>query len=276
MSSALEPCRFYGQPPYTIAVVHGGPGAPGSAALLARGLAAESAANTGVLEPLQSRPSLLGPGGQVEELRELLDRLSELPAVLVGHSWGAMLAWCLAALHPGHVRKLVLVASGLFDDSLAGSIMNTRLDRLAPEKRAELNRLFAAMDRAESTAERDNLLAAAGPHLVEADTYSSTILDTQNKATLAYQYDLHTAVWAEMQDLRASGALLRMGHAIHCPVVAIHGGYDPHPAEGVRKPLARVLRDFRFHLLERCGHYPWLETHARKQFFALLRQEIER
>ena len=28
-------------------------------------------------------------------------------------------------------------------------------------------------------------------------------------------------------------------------MIAIHGDYDPHPAEGVEKPLATVLKDFR-------------------------------
>ena len=31
-----------------------------------------------------------------------------------------------------------------------------------------------------------------------------------------------------------------MGRKIKCPVVAIHGDYDPHLAEGVREPLSRV------------------------------------
>ena len=54
---------------------------------------------------------------------------------------------------------------------------------------------------------------------------------------------------------------------ICCPVVAIHGAYDPHPAEGVEKPLSAALREFRFVLLDRCGHTPWLERHARAAFY---------
>lgn len=266
----MIPCRLHGTPPYSVAVVHGGPGAPGSAFLLAR----ELSATYGVAEPMQSRPELLGPNGQVEELRAILEQHAALPAVLVGHSWGAMLAWCLAALHPAHVKKLILVASGLFEDALAGTIMETRLSRLAPEQRTGLDDIFRAMDAVESSPERDNLLARAAPYFIETDTFESNILDSQRKSTLAYQYDLHTAVWAEMRELRASGTLLDMGRAIRCPVVAIHGEYDPHPAAGIAEPLARTLPDFRFHLLPRCGHYPWLETHARDDFFRLLRSEI--
>jgi pimeloyl-ACP methyl ester carboxylesterase len=58
-------------------------------------------------------------------------------------------------------------------------------------------------------------------------------------------------------------------------VIAIHGDYDPHPAEGVQKPLSSVLRDFRFVLLEKCGHTPWLERQARESFYHILKEEIE-
>jgi pimeloyl-ACP methyl ester carboxylesterase len=57
-------------------------------------------------------------------------------------------------------------------------------------------------------------------------------------------------------------------------VLAIHGDSDPHPAAGVREPLSRTLPDFRFILLEKCGHMPWLERQARDTFYALLREEL--
>lgn len=56
--------------------------------------------------------------------------------------------------------------------------------------------------------------------------------------------------------------------------MAIHGDYDPHPAEGVRRPLSRVLDDFEFVLLESCGHRPWIERAARDWFYDILRQEL--
>ncbi|MFH1652023.1 MAG: alpha/beta hydrolase, partial [Chloroflexota bacterium] len=54
----------------------------------------------------------------------------------------------------------------------------------------------------------------------------------------------------------------------------IHGDADPHSAEGVKVPLSRVLPDFRFILLERCGHEPWIERAARDTFYKILRSEV--
>lgn len=68
--------------------------------------------------------------------------------------------------------------------------------------------------------------------------------------------------------------MLELGKEIRCQVVAIHGDYDPHPFEGIREPLSRTLKDFRFILLEKCGHKPWIEGGAKERFYSLLRNEI--
>src|SRR5262249_848835 len=77
-------------------------------------------------------------------------------------------------------------------------------------------------------------------------------------------------------ELRKSGRLLELGQRIKCPVVAIHGDYDPHPVEGVHEPLAAALENFRLILLKNCGHRPWNERLARDEFFMALREELAR
>ncbi|HJT25676.1 MAG TPA: alpha/beta hydrolase, partial [bacterium] len=86
---------------------------------------------------------------------------------------------------------------------------------------------------------------------------------------------IYKSVWKEAAELRKSGGLLKAAKTIQCPVTAIHGDHDPHPAEGVQKPLSKALKDFRFILLEKCGHTPWMEKRAREDFFAALQKELE-
>jgi pimeloyl-ACP methyl ester carboxylesterase len=81
-------------------------------------------------------------------------------------------------------------------------------------------------------------------------------------------------VWSEAAELRRNGVLLERAGQVRCPVIAVHGDYDPHPAEGVRVPLTRVVKDFRFVLLNRCGHTPWNEAEAQEAFYDLLREEL--
>jgi len=57
-------------------------------------------------------------------------------------------------------------------------------------------------------------------------------------------------------------------------VAAIHGDYDPHPADGVEKSLSAVLKDFRFFQLKNCGHMPWIERQARDSFLEILNKEL--
>jgi pimeloyl-ACP methyl ester carboxylesterase len=82
-------------------------------------------------------------------------------------------------------------------------------------------------------------------------------------------------VWPEAAALRISGELLRQAAEVRCPVLAIHGDYDPSPAAGVRDPLARVLQaPFEFALLKDCGHTPWLERRARAELYAVLARSL--
>ena len=62
------------------------------------------------------------------------------------------------------------------------------------------------------------------------------------------------------------GGLVACAGLIKCPVTAIHGDYDPHPADGVREPLSRLLKDFNFILLDECGHKPWIEKKRKRSF----------
>ena len=100
--------REYGTDGPHVVVVHGGPGAPGYMAPVARGLAD----GFRVLEPLQrgSGAVALSVARHVEDLHEVVAFCGPgaRPA-LIGHSWGAMLVLAYAAEHAGETGGLVLV-----------------------------------------------------------------------------------------------------------------------------------------------------------------------
>lgn len=256
--------RTYGKPPFTVAVIHGGPGAAGEMAPVAR----ELAPTWGVLEPLQTADSL---AGQVEELRAVLEEHGDPPLTLVGFSWGAWLSFLLAATYPALVDKLVLVGSGPYEARCAAAIDETRLRRLGTEGRAEVEALMGVLG--DPAAEgKSEALARLGALLGEADAYDP-IEDAPGEVDV--DFSIFERVWREAAALRRSGRLLALAAQIRCPVVAIHGDYDPHPAEGVRKPLSAALERFRFILLPKCGHKPWIERQARERFYEILREELD-
>jgi len=263
----MSPVRKWGAGPYSVAVIHGGPGAPGEMASVARELSAVK----GVLEPFQTETTL---EGQIRELRSVLVGDGREPLTLVGFSWGAFLSWMVAARYPELVSKLILVGCPPFEEQYAASITKTRLDRLSPENRVEAERLLVQLEKTEADGkegDKNALLKRLGNLLARADSYAP---QTPEDKSFYCQYDVFKGVWDEACDLRHKKMLLYMARAITCPVIAIHGDYDPHPAEGVNIPLAQELKNFRFVLLKKCGHRPWIERNAAEEFYRLLVQEI--
>ena len=259
----MKNLRKYGNPPFNIAVIHGGPGAPGEIAPVAR----ELSPDWGVLEPIQTATSL---EGQVRELKALLKKDGDIPVILIGHSWGAMLSFIFAAQYPSLIKKLILIGSGVYEEKYAANIMKTRLSRLNEKDKSEFHALMKTLD--DSTVSDKNMsFARLGKLISRADSYDPL---PQNNEVLECQYNVFQGVWPGASELRSSGKLLELGEQIQCPVVAIHGDYDPHLAEGVQKPLSLILKYFQFFLLKNCGHLPWIERAARDKFYHILKKEL--
>ncbi len=258
--------RIHGVAPYRIAVVHGGPGAWGSVAPIA----AELSRDGGVLEPYQTAYTI---DGLVDELRDVIVALGERPMTLIGHSWGAWLVWIVAARCPDLVRKLILVGSGPFEVRYAEGIDAVRFSRLTEAERTEVSTAFERFSDP-TTPNRNDLLGRIGALMGKADTYDPLPIESDDLSPEG-DPDAFARIWPEANAMRKRGELLALASEISCPVVAIHGTYDPHPVDGVRVPLEGNLRDFRMIVLDRCGHEPWRERHARAEFFRVLREEVE-
>lgn len=257
-------CRNYGKAPYKVVLIHGGPGGAGTLKELSEILSS----NYGILEPLQTADSV---EGQIEELKQTLEQKAELPITLVGHSWGAMLGFIFAAKYPSYVQKLIMVSSGMFDAKYAKNIMETRLSRLSPEKKQVINDFMTKLN--DSANISDELFHEFGELLEEVDCFES-ILSTNNHI-IEGQYHIFKNVWPIAAKMRDTGELLAYGKMIQCPVIAIHGDYDPHPYQGVQEPLSKVLSNFSFILLSKCGHEPWIERHAKDEFFNIITMSLQ-
>lgn len=259
----MKNLRKYGNPPFTVAVIHGGPGAAGETAPVARTLSN----NYGVLEPLQTVDSL---EGQIAELKSVLEDNANLPITMIGFSWGAWLSYIFTASYPDLVKKLILVSGGPFEEKYAAGINEVRMSRLSEEEKTEVISLYRKFNDSRIEA-KDEVFQRFGKLFSKADAYDP-IDDDSDK--IIYDFKIFQNVWKEAEEVRKNGLLLDLGGKIKCPVVAIHGDYDPHPAEGVKEPLARKLMDFKLILLENCGHKPWIEKQAKVKFYKILKMEI--
>jgi pimeloyl-ACP methyl ester carboxylesterase len=256
--------RKYGKRPLKVAVLHGGPGAPGYMAPVAR----ELGKVVGVIEPLQTRDSL---EGQIEELEDQLTAYADTPVTLIGSSWGAVLALFLAARKGAIVKKLILIGSAVFDAGSSARIEPLRLERLDAEKRRRYEMIARELEKGEAP-DLDALAREWGDIIFDADVYDPLTRDLQ---VLEVQYELYKKVWSDFVALRDVPGLLKSQFSkIDTPAVVIHGEFDPHPIEGICPFLESCLREVRFYILPECGHYPWIERRARGEFFDILRREL--
>jgi len=255
--------RKYGKAPFRNLVIHGGPGGTGSLAPLAESLSEHA----GIIEPFQTQDSITG---QINELDALIDEQAEAPVILIGHSWGAWLSCMYAAGFPDKMRKLIMIGSGPFEEKYVPQIAETRNSRFTPAEREELGKLEEFMKL--STILGHELIMKRYAELMHrADSYDPIPVD---KTDIMFQPDIYRSVWTEASALRKNGKLLEIAGRITCPVVIFHGYDDPHPAAGVTQPLTGLIEDMQFVGLEKCGHEPWNEKHAREKFIDLVKEEL--
>lgn len=257
----METIRKYGKPPFQIGLLHGGPGASGEMKPVAENLSKDF----GILEFLQTEKSV---NGQIEELHHQLTSSADLPATLIGYSWGAWLGFLFAGRYPDLLKKLILISSGAFDSKCNHDLMSTRLNRLNQQDRKEAERLISVINSDDSDNE---ILRRFGKLMTIADSYEYLPVDNDS---VDLDLTIYQSVWAEASGLRDTNELINCADRIRCPVVAIHGDYDSHQIDGIERPLSNKLDDFKMIRIEKCGHTPWRERYAKDTFFEILRKEL--
>jgi len=258
--------REHGTDGPRVIALHGGPGAPGSIAPVARGLAD----GFRVLEPLQRAAGVepLTVATHVADLHEvILDRWEDGPPALVGSSWGAMLALAYAAEHPDRAGPIALIGCGTFDTAARGKFQETIRERMSEESRA---RLTTIDEDNPDPAERMKVLG----ELILPVFAFDPIPEEGSKDAFDAKGNVET--WADMIRLQEEGLYPAAFSAITTPVIMLHGDYDPHPGPMIRDRLRPALPQLAYREFARCGHDPWVERGARDEFFSVLAEWLGR
>ena len=175
--------------------------------------------------------------------------LGEQDAVVVGHDWGGLLGWTMAALHPRSVRRLVVLSmahprrlrAGMTDPRAAAGVGATRcgfqLPRL-PERR---------LTRADDDPVADLMQRWAGPGRGRGRADFAEAVDRYRSASRIPQaaygaMEYHR--WAARSQLRPDGLRYarRMAAPITAPTLQLHGELDrcvlPRTARGSGRYVA--------------------------------------
>ena len=253
--------RRYGTEGPVIIVLHGGPGAPGSAEELAMGISDMFS----VIEPWQRKSGVadsLTVAGHVSDLHEVVQAVREgkqQPA-LVGESWGAMLALAYAAEYPSEAGAIVLIGCGTFDKNSRSVGVKIREERISehiakhPEFADDLNLNL-----------KDRILKW---HEM-TDTYRAVSSPIQS-GNIEFDEKGFTETWKDMLRCQENGLYPAAFSRIISPVLMLHGAYDPHPGKMIRDRVKLHVPQLEYHEFEKCGHQPSMETFAREEFFSVI------
>ena len=253
--------REYGDDGRTVIVLHGGPGAAGYMAPVAR----ELAHHFHVLEPFQrgSGDTPLTVMRHVRDLRELIEsRCGAVRPAIVGSSWGAMLSLAFAAEHPTLCGPLVLIGCGTFDLQA-----RARMNRIIDERMSDAlqDRLVLLETEVPDADERLKQTGALLEPLYAVAPLSSGLGDVECDGRAFHE------TWNDMLRQQQNGTYPAAFGTIDVPVLMLHGAEDPHPGTMIRDSLLPFVPQLEYVEWSRCGHYPWIERGVRVEFFRTLK-----
>jgi proline iminopeptidase len=245
--------RRVGQGPPAV-VLHGGPGAdhgyllPGFDTLADRRELVYYDQRGGGRSPV-ARDVPVGWQEHVADLEALREVWGLERFVLLGYSWGGLLAQLYATEHPDRVERLALVSP-------------------APSWRAareEFERRFAERSLAPALEQERRALRESGLRERDPKAYERRLFEL---AVVPYFYDpakvreltafrvvgrTQQEVWRSLGDYDLRPAL----RGLRIPAFVLHGRDDPIPIEASRETAAEL--DAEFQALDRCGHCPHVE-----------------
>lgn len=243
-------------------LVHGGPGAPGYMAPVAR----ELADSFRVLEQFQrgSGDLSLTVDLHVEDLHQfLLSHTPQRQPIIVGHSWGAMLALVFASVHDDLIGGLVLIGCGTFTRAARKRLVDIRAERTSNAWKAEAAGVSSCADGP------DDKMRAMGALFEKIDSFD---LMSHDDETMQCDARAHHESWDDMMRLQDDGVYPTVFASIKVPVLMLHGQHDPHPGRMIYDDLLPFIPHMEYRDWSDCGHYPWLERIVRSEFLGCLKE----
>jgi len=205
----------------------------------------------------------------------LIKALGEPRAHLVGHAWGGMLAWTVAAMHPRLVHSVSTIASA-HPMALRRQIFRTALRRRPNNQARALGHVFRAqvpiaperwLTRDDAATVETLMRDWSGPQWTETADFAEAV--TRHRSAMMVRGAAHSALeyyrWAGRSQLRGEGRRFSeaMQREITVPVLQIAGSLDPCILPRTREASAKwATGPVWTRTLDGVGHFPQQETPA--------------
>ncbi len=200
------------------------------------------------------------------DVAALVKALGEQDAVVVGHDWGGLLGWTMAALHPRSVRRLVVLSmahprrlrAGMADRAQRRAsryALGFQVPRL-PERR---------LTRTDDDPVADLMQRWSGPAWTRTPGFAEAV--DRYRAAARIPQAAYGAMeyyrWAARSQLRPDGLRYarRMGAPITAPTLQLHGRLDSCVLVDTARGSGRyVAGAYEWRELPGIGHFPQEEA----------------
>jgi len=172
--------------------------------------------------------------------------------VLVGHSWGGVLAMAYASRHGQRVRSLVLIGSGGATSEFTMRYSQNLMARLQPEDMQALFKaqLLMATDPEAATVA---MIRAMNPaFILDRELALSSADEYSSPAMLTPAVNIAMQAWLLQYDVTEGLAELDV------PVLIVQGQQDPIGEQTARE-TAEIFSRSEVHLIDDAAHEPFLE-----------------
>jgi proline iminopeptidase len=237
-------------------VVNGGPGLS-HAYLMPAGIWQEFARKrrvffydqrgTGASKPLPPGASQT-MATQVADLEALRKGLGLEKIILLGDSYGGLLAIAYASTYPGHIAKLLL------SDAASSNLrtIDHLFDQVFPEAMAQEKQAQASNTKEQAAEGLRRHFALLFYSLAQRDLYFKKLGSSRN---LGFEADVAEAVTADA--LKADYTPKLAGFTF--PTLVLTGRYDMNVAPLTAWRLKQAIPGAQIVFFEKSGHFPWFE-----------------
>ena len=209
-----------------------------------------------------------------QDLEKLRKALGLKTFILVGHSWGGLIALDYAAKHAENLSHLILMNSAPADYKGQQAFVREFTKKTSPIKN-RISTLFQYKD--------FQKLKAQGIEKLYKDLFSFYFYQTKNAERLVFKINETTAQsWFKVREEMSKTCwltsdtyftLLPALKHLQVPTLVVHGNQDivpAHTAEDIKHaiPLSQIL------YMEHCGHFPYLEKP--QELFLAIRSFLKR
>mgnify|MGYP000020557442 CR=1 FL=1 len=256
-----------------IIFLHGGPGVFGYMEPLCRMLSPHCNAVTYNQRGSKQAPSIaIEIKDHLNDLENVVSRYTtDTQPILVGHSWGAMLAILFAGRFSSLIQKLVLIGCGPLTPIQNREFSEALTSRFGKEKKY-YDDLWSSVEEESNPAKQQELANIYINKIVKF--YQCDPNSAKDVPPLHWDYQASINTMNQMDDAISKSEYEKSLTQIGVPISVIQGEGDPVAPVSIfsliktHQPTALTFE------IKNAGHYPWAGA-SKEDFIQILLQEIQ-